>query len=101
MNVYDLAPANSQKSFYGKAKVIECEKCTILISYVTPVILKDKSGNLFRLWDGWSATTGKHIASFCGIRKHEYFNLPTTKVNSNYLTRDEQLSLLCIHFKEV
>ena len=48
MNVYDLTPANSQKSFYGKAKVIECEKCTILISYATPVILKDKSGSLFR-----------------------------------------------------
>lgn len=26
--------------------------------------------------DGWSATTGRHIAAFCGMGKAEYIKLP-------------------------
>lgn len=36
----------------------------------------DANGNVIRLWNGWSATTGRHIASFCGLNKKEFLNLP-------------------------
>lgn len=32
-----------------------------------------------RLWGGWSATTGRHIAAFCGMNKKEFTNLPLAK----------------------
>ena len=30
---------------------------------------------LVRLWDGWSATTGRHIKAFCGLNKAAYMAL--------------------------
>ena len=76
---YELIPTNSQKSFYGKAYVIENNGVKVLISYTTPVAKIDKNGQIFRLWDGWSATTGRHIAAFCGLNKREFSALPLTK----------------------
>ena len=43
----------------------------ILYSYSTPAIMKEPTGKLHRLWDGWTRTTGKHIRKFCGIYKSE------------------------------
>lgn len=54
MKIYDLIPTDGRKSFYGKAA----------------------AGELIRMWDGWSATTGRHIAAFCGMGKAEYIKLP-------------------------
>lgn len=34
-----------------------------------------KAGELVKLWDGWSATTGRHIAAFCGLNKAAYTSL--------------------------
>lgn len=77
MKTFELMPNNDRKSFYGKAIVIVCDDGTqILRSYNTEVIKRDAAGNLFRLWDGWSATTSRHIASFCGLNKSGYFALP-------------------------
>ena len=69
---YELYPNDSHKSFYGKARVIvDTDAGTeTLVSYSTEVIRRDtNTGKLTRLWHGWSATTGRHIAAFCGINK--------------------------------
>ena len=77
---YELSPKNNQKSFYGKARVCIMDNGDeVLISYDTPVIRKDAEGNLYRLWGGWSATTGRHVASYCGLNKKQYLALPYQK----------------------
>lgn len=77
MKIYDLIPTDGRKSFYGKAKVfIEDDGTETLYSYNTPIIKRTAAGELVRIWDGWSATTGRHITAFCGMRKAEYIKLP-------------------------
>lgn len=73
MKIYELTPTNSRKSFYGKAKVIiEDNGTETLYSYDTPIIKRLASGELVKLWDGWTQTTGNHIAAFCGLNKAQY-----------------------------
>lgn len=77
MKIYDLIPTDGRKSFYGKAKVfIEDDGTETLYSYNTPIIKRTAAGELVRMWNGWSATTGRHIIAFCGIHKAEYIKLP-------------------------
>lgn len=77
MKIYDLIPTDGRKSFYGKAKVfIEDDGTETLYSYNTPIIKRTAAGELVRIWDGWSAITGWHIAAFCGMHKAEYMKLP-------------------------
>lgn len=72
-----LAPCDSRKSFYGKAYTLTDESGNeTLYSYGTPIIRRGSDGSLTRLWWGWSATTGRHIAAFCGLNKKEYEALP-------------------------
>ena len=80
MKIYELIPTDGRKSFYGKAKVfIEDDGTETLYSYNTPIIKRTAAGELVRIWDGWSATTGRHITAFCGIYKAEYMNLPVMR----------------------
>ena len=73
MKTYELTPTDGRKSFYGKAiVVIDNDGTETLYSYNTPVIRRRTDGKLERLWDGWSATTGRHVAAFCGISKKEW-----------------------------
>ena len=46
-----------------------------LYSYGTPIIKRLTDGTLKKLWDGWSATTGRHIKAFCGLNKKQYLEL--------------------------
>lgn len=76
MNRYELTPNDSRKSFYGKAIVeIADDGSETLYSYGTPIIKKTASGELVKLWNGWSATAGRHIAAFCGLNKAGYTGL--------------------------
>ena len=76
MRTYELMPTNGQKSFYKKAIVkIDDNGSETLYSYDIPIIRRTTDGELVRLWDGWTATTGKHIKAFCGLNKEEYMNL--------------------------
>lgn len=77
MTIYELTPTNSKKSFYGKAIVIiDDEGTETLISYDTPIIERTADGKLNRLWFGdWTATTGRHIKSFCGLNKKQFMEL--------------------------
>lgn len=81
MNIYELKPTTNQKSFYGKAQVIVSSDGTeFLKSYETIVLKRKPDGELVRTWQGWSATTGKHIAAFAGIDKKQYLALPLEMV---------------------
>ena len=66
MFVSELTPGvdGRAKSFYGKAKVIEKDGETLLQSYDTIVCKIDKNGEFVRMWDGYSATTMRHVNSF-------------------------------------
>ena len=76
MKKYELIPTDGRKSFYGKAVVmVEDNGTETLYSYNTPIIKRLVSGELVKLWDGWTATTGRHIQAFCGLNKQEYNNL--------------------------
>lgn len=67
VEVYELG-ATSQKSYYGKAKVIKDENGEIFLqSYNTLVCYINKNGEIKRLWDGYSATTMKHINDFLDL----------------------------------
>ena len=79
MKVYQLTPQDSHKSFYGKAKVLVKNDTETLVSYNTPVIRRYGNGKLERLWSGWSATTGRHVAAFCGINKKQYEDMEVIK----------------------
>lgn len=76
---YELKPARGQKSFYGKARVrLETDGAETLLSYNTPVLRREPSGALARLWSGYSATTLRHVAAFIGrnIGKAEWNKMP-------------------------
>lgn len=80
MNKYQLVPNDGHKSFYGKAIVKVCDGCEFLESYGT-LIMSRRDGVLLRHWDGWSATTGRHIKAFCGLNKKEFMALSYGKIN--------------------
>lgn len=75
--LYELKPIDGSKSFYRKAHVYRATDGTeTLYSYNTAVLRRDPSGRLVRLWNGWSATTGRHVRAFCGLDKRGYLSLP-------------------------
>ena len=61
--VSNLMPNDSHKSFYGKAKVIENNGVITLRSYNTDVC-RIVNGKFEKLWNGYSATTMRHINAF-------------------------------------
>lgn len=76
MKKYELMPTDGRKSFYGKAVVkVAADGTETLYSYNTPIIKRTVSGELVKLWNGWSTTTGRHIAAFCGLNKAAYMEL--------------------------
>ena len=76
MKKYELTPTDGRKSFYGKAVVeVAPDGSETLYSYNTPIIKRTAAGELVKLWGGWSATTGRHIAAFCGLNKAAYMSL--------------------------
>ena len=77
MKEFELHPVDGRKSFYGKAAVLVYGDGTeVLRSYSTNVLKRKPDGTLVRMWDGWSATTGRHIKAFCGLNKAGFDALP-------------------------
>lgn len=66
--------ATTQKSYYGKALVKECEDGTIILQSYQTDVLKIENGNLIKLWDGYSVTTMNHINDFCRQFGYPTFN---------------------------
>lgn len=62
---YELPCLDSRKSFYGKAHVIELANGAIYLESYDTIVCKIERGQFSRLWSGWSATTGRHVSSFC------------------------------------
>lgn len=80
MKSYELIPIDGRKSFYGKAVVmIDADGSETLYSYNTPIIKRTTSGELVKMWDGWSVTTGRHIKAFCGLNKAGFIELKLEK----------------------
>lgn len=53
------------KSFYGKARVHDDGRGNrALVSYRTAVCWVDAGGGFHKTWDGWSATTARHVDEF-------------------------------------
>lgn len=76
MKAYELTPTDGRKSFYGKAVVmVEDNGTETLYSYGTPIVKRLASGELVKLWEGWTATTGRHIQAFCGLNKAAFMSL--------------------------
>lgn len=76
MKKYELIPNDGRKSFYGKAVVeVANDGTETLYSYNKAIIKRTAAGELVKLWDGWSATTGRHIKAFCGLNKAAYMAL--------------------------
>lgn len=63
LKVFELKPT-TQKSFYGKAKIIETQKGKYLLSYDTIVCGIDSKNQFNRYWNDYSVTTKNHINSF-------------------------------------
>ena len=67
---YDVVSTKNAQTLY-------CDDGSeVLQSYETQVLRRYSDGTLYRLWDDWSATTGKHIKAFCGLNKKQYLELP-------------------------
>lgn len=68
MRIFELTPNDNRKSFYQKAKVLEKEDGRkFLMSYGVPVCYLDKNNQFVRLWEGYSATTMRHINAFLSL----------------------------------
>lgn len=66
----------------GKAKVIRYCDTELLVSYGTIVIYNDMAnGVLWRVWEGWSVTTQKHIAAQYAMNKAAFVELPIMAVD--------------------
>ena len=97
MKRYELIPTDSHKSFYGKAIVeVDGNGTETLYSYGTKIISRGADGKLTRFYEGWTATTGRHIRSFCGLNKAEFLELPVSGrgTSSDYLTPEESLKIM-------
>lgn len=96
MNGYELRPANGQKSFNGKAVIeINDDGSETLYSYGTKILTKTSAGEMIRHFNGiaangenvgFSATTLKHVKSFCGLNKADFIALPYNGRNTEILT---------------
>ena len=72
MKIYELQPNDNRKNFYGKAKIICKDNGEIYLkSYDTEVCKIIPGGVFVRLWDGYSATTMRHVNAFI-----DYFHIP-------------------------
>lgn len=69
IKVYDLVPHTGQKSFYGKARIVEDGDVKKLFSYETHVATIE-NGKLTILGH-YSATTWRHIRSFAYLNGFE------------------------------
>ena len=80
MKIYNLN-STTQKSYYGKAKVIESENKSELQSYDT-IVCKIEKGKFVKLWNGYSVTTLNHVNDFrrlfglSAINKKEWLSIP-------------------------
>ena len=81
MQVFELTPTNGRKSFYGKARVIEENGVSKLLSYDTFVAEFNHKENKMKVNGKYSMTTNTHINSFLN---YYGFDSCTKKELENY-----------------
>ena len=65
MKTFDLPVMSDRaKSFYNKAVVIEHNNGDIELRSYNTIVCRIRNGKFERLWDGYSATTMRHINAF-------------------------------------
>ena len=65
MKQFDLPVMNdARKSFYNKAKVTELDNGDIELTSYNTIVCRIRNGKFERLWNGYSATTMRHINAF-------------------------------------
>ena len=97
MTTYELKPMKDiAKSFYGKAVVtINDRGDAVLRSYGTDVCMITASREFLRFWEGYSATTMRHVNDFlaqasifeggkkfwdaCPVRRYSWVNFYANK----------------------
>lgn len=104
MKNYELKPANGQTSFYGKAIIeLNADGSETLFSYGTKIMTKTSAGEMIRHFNGiaadgsnvgFTATTLKHVKSFCGLNKADFIALPYTGRNTDVLTPADSLKAM-------
>lgn len=62
---------DSRKSFYNKAIITVTDNGDIELTSYCTTVCRIRNGKLERLWNGYSATTMRHINAFL-----EHYNLP-------------------------
>ena len=72
MNKFYVLPDSNDKANI----IIDDDNVYTLYSYGTPIVKQYPDGSLERLWDSWTATTGRHIKAFCELDKKRFMNLP-------------------------
>lgn len=79
-HIIDLKPNNGCSSFWGKAKILTLNNGDeILLSYNTPILLKNSKTNTYARLCGEKAltkTTMLHVNSFSELNKKEVLKLP-------------------------
>ena len=80
MEIYEISPTDRRASFCGKCRVFEIKGKKYLQSYETFVMFRDENGNFHRVYDDFTATTGRHIKAFSGMNKKAFFALPLEKL---------------------
>lgn len=92
--VYDIFELNPNhfnvRSFYHKAYIVMLgNRIRVLKSYDTFVAC-EKEGKLYRMWDGYSNTTWRHITEFYltyssgnRLTMGDWNKLPMTKIRNN------------------
>ena len=73
--INELKQIDGRKSFYCKAFIKNVNGVETIYSYGTK-ILSRRNGNITRYYDGYTATTGRHIKAFCGLNKKEFLSVP-------------------------
>lgn len=83
--IKQLCPTDGRKSFYGKARILQTEEGYKFLKSYNTVVCGYVNGSLQRYWDGYSATTMRHINSFLdavgmsAMCKADWTSLPVVK----------------------
>ena len=52
------------RSYYGKAHILYEDDGSVALQSYNTIVLRLVNGNIVRFWDGYSATTMRHINEF-------------------------------------
>ena len=89
--------ATTQKSYYGKAIIIETDDKIYLQSYQTKVLYLDKkTKKIVKLWDGYSRTTQNHINDFLKLYGFDAINKKTwLNMQNDTNTNKQRYKIIC------